>query len=103
MSTEMFRRRHLPHWDVPGATYFVTTCLEGSIPAQGLLDIRNYEADLARRPLPDNMSEEEWALRRWKLGFGRAEQWLDENPAVKHLANPELAGIVVNALLFFAG
>jgi hypothetical protein len=33
------RVRHLPHWDVPGATYFVTTCLAGSIPAQGFLDL----------------------------------------------------------------
>ena len=23
LNTEIFRRRHLPHWDVPGATYFV--------------------------------------------------------------------------------
>jgi len=30
---EMFRRRHLPHWDYPGATYFITACLDGSIPA----------------------------------------------------------------------
>jgi len=102
-STDTFRRRHLPHWDVPGATYFVTGCLEGSIPAKGLLDIRDYEAELARRPRPADMSESDWALRRWKLGFGRTEQWLDENPAVRHLANPVLARIVVNSLLFFAG
>jgi putative transposase len=103
MSTEMFRRRHLPHWDVPDATYFVTACLQGSIPAQGLLDIRKYEADLALRPRPENISEKDWALRRWKFGFGRAEHWLDENPAVRHLENPELAGVIVNSLLFFAG
>jgi putative transposase len=102
-STETFRRRHLPHWDVPGATYFATACLEGSIPAQGLLDIRNYEASLARRPRPKDMSESNWALRRWKLMFGRAEQWLDENPAAKHLADAELAAEVANSLLYFAG
>ena len=43
---EIFRRRHLPHWDVPGATYFVTACLADSIPAQGLLSIRELEARL---------------------------------------------------------
>jgi hypothetical protein len=36
---EKFRRRRLPHWDLSGATYFITACLAGSIPAQGLLDI----------------------------------------------------------------
>jgi type I restriction enzyme R subunit len=104
MSTsETFRRRHLPHWDVPDATYFVTASLEGSIPAQGLLDIRAYQADLARRPRPQGMSERDWDLQRWKLVFGREEQWLDEEPAVRHLADPELAGLVANALFFFAG
>lgn len=100
---ETFRRRHLPHWDVPGATYFVTACLQGSIPAQGLLDIRDYEAALARRPRPKEMSERDWASHRLKLKFVRAEQWLDERPAVRHLADAELAAIVANALLFFAG
>jgi len=102
-SIDTFRRRHLPHWDVPGATFFVTACLDGSIPAQGFLDIRNYEDELERRPRPAGMSESDWALRRWKLVFGRTEQWLDEKPAVRHLADAELAGVVANALLFFAG
>lgn len=101
--TETFRRRHLPHWDVPEATYFVTACLAGSIPASGLLDIRDYEASLARRPRPAAVSEADWARQRWKLAFVRAEEWLDERPAVRHLADPELAGIVAGSLLFFAG
>ena len=102
-SKETFRRRHLPHWDVPGAIYFVTACLEGSIPAQGLLDIRGYEAVLARRARPEEMSENEWELQRWKLRFARAERWLDLAPAVRHLEDPELADVVSNALFFFAG
>jgi type I restriction enzyme R subunit len=99
---ETFRRGHLPHWDLPGATYFVTACLEGSIPAQGLLDIRGYEAALARRPRPQGLSEDDWALRRWKLVFARAEQWLDTKPAVRHLADAELAAKVVSGLMVFA-
>jgi putative transposase len=100
---ETFRHRHLPHWDVPGAIFFVTACLEGSIPAQGLLDIRTYESNLARRPRPKGLSESDWGLRRWKLVFARAEQWLDLNPSIRHLADAELAGIVAKALFFFAG
>ena len=42
MDREIIRRRQLPHWDMPGAPYFVTTCLEGSIPARGLLEIVRY-------------------------------------------------------------
>jgi type I restriction enzyme R subunit len=100
---ETFRRRHLPHWDVPGAIYFVTACLEGSIPAQGLLDIRTYQTALARRPRPKEMSESDWELRRWKLVFARAEEWLDLKPSIRHLADAELAGVVASALFFFAG
>src|SRR5437588_2262703 len=102
-SRETFRRRHLPHWDVPGATYFVTACLRGSIPAQGLLSVRDWGAELSRRPRPSAMSEVEWQVRKWKLVFAHTEEWLDMNPAVRHLADPQLAREVINSLLFFAG
>jgi putative transposase len=67
------------------------------------VDIRAYEATVLRRLRPKEMSTADWALRRWKLVFGRTEQWLDRQPAVRHLADAQLAGIVANALLFFAG
>lgn len=99
----LFRRRHLPHWDVPGATYFVTSCLEGSIPAQGVLENKQYEAALRNRVRPPDRTEDEWALHCWKLLFARAETWLDQGAAVRHLEDPTLARIVVDALFFFAG
>src|ERR1700728_3113645 len=103
MPSELFRRRHLPHWDVSGATYFVTACLEESIPAQGLLEIADYKAALGRRARPEEKSERDWQVEQWKRVFVRTEKWLDENPAVRHLAAPEVAEMVVNALYFFAG
>src|SRR6266540_546743 len=103
MHPEIFRRRSLPHWDVPHAAYFLTTCLEGSIPAEGLLDIEKYRSELDRRTRPLETSEAQWASDRWKLNFSRAEQWLDQKPAARHLKDPRLAQIVVDALLFFAG
>ncbi len=100
---EKIRRRDLPHWDVPHAAYFLTSCLEGSIPAQGVLDIERYRADLHRRPRPVEKSESDWAADCWKRVFARAETWLDNQPAVRHLADPRLAQLVANALYFFAG
>jgi putative transposase len=100
---EMFRRRRLPHWDIPGATYFITSCLEGSIPAQGLLDLATYRDELAKRPQPKNMSEYDWEVQRWKLAFARSEEWLDARPAIRHLVDGALAKIVADALYFFAG
>src|SRR5258708_29808605 len=100
---EMFRRGRLPHWDVPGAPYFITTCLDGSIPAQGLLDISRYRDELSQRPRPEKMSEREWKEHCWKKTFARAEEWLDIRPAVRYLEDESLAQIVANAFYYFAG
>jgi|SRR5579872_2799166 len=100
---EMLRRRRLPHWDVPGATYFITSCLEGSIPAQGLLDMTRYRDDLAKRPRPTDMSEHDWNILCWKLAFARSEEWLDARPGARHLSNAELARIVADSLYYFSG
>jgi type I restriction enzyme R subunit len=98
-----FRRRHLPHWDISGATYFVTACLAGSIPAQGLLDIDRYRMGLARSPRPRDVEESDWQVRHAKLVFARVDDWLDARPAVRHFANADLAREVQDAMLYFAG
>lgn len=103
MNQPVFRRRHLPHWDVPDGIYFVTSCLAGSIPAQGLLDARKYETELEQRVRPDELTSEEWEVRKSKLVFARYDDLLDSEPAARHLADANLAQIVANALCFFAG
>ena len=102
-TSQIIRRRKLPHWDVPTAAYFVTVCLEGSIPAEGLLDIRCYRAELERRHRPAHQTQEEWELTRWKLAFGRTDQWLVRGQGARFLEDERLARIVVDALHFFAG
>ncbi|HEV3385215.1 MAG TPA: hypothetical protein VG097_10375 [Gemmata sp.] len=99
----LFRRRDLPHWDVPGAVYFVTACLEGSIPAEGLLDLARYHEELRRRPIPGSMPPQEWERQIWKLRFARVDEWLDDKPACRHLADKRLSRLVVDACYFFAG
>lgn len=99
----LFRRRRLPHWDLPGATYFVTTCLAGSIPAQGLLDLATYRAQLAKMPTPTQMPEREWDSVRWKRTFARSDWWLDHHSAMRHFADPALAARVVEAIYYWAG
>jgi type I restriction enzyme R subunit len=100
---ERLSRRDLPHWDVPGATYFVTSCLDGSIPARGLLDLYRFQAEERVRKRPEHVSAQAWELFLRKRMFARVDSWLDHEPAVRHLADPQLAEIVVNAMLFFAG
>ena len=88
---------------MPGATYFVTSCLAGSVPAAGLSDLRRYRDELDRRPRPADLTDEDWERRRQKLAFTRLDEWLDGQPAVRHLADPDLATLVQSALLHFAG
>src|SRR5437867_1026847 len=103
MGTEIIRRRNLPHWDVANAAYFVTTCLEGSIPARGLLDLVEYRTQLRHRRRPKDVSEKDWSVQQWKMLFARTDHWLDHEPAARHLADPRLAAIVRDAMYFFAG
>jgi type I restriction enzyme R subunit len=103
MELERIRRRDLPHWDVPGAAYFVTACLEGSIPAQGLLELGGYRAELRARPRPAKMKAREWDARRWKLAFVRVEEWLDGCPANRLLEREDLAEEVEKSMYHFAG
>src|SRR5262245_27164955 len=100
---QIIRRRNLPHWDVPTAAYFVTACLDGSIPGRGLLDSQSYRADLDQRSRPEDQGEEEWAVTRWKRSFARTDLWLDRAEGTRLLADDRLAQIVVDALCFFAG
>jgi REP element-mobilizing transposase RayT len=103
MMKEQFRRRRLPHLDKPGAIYFVTACLDGSIPARGLIDIADYRKSLDARQRPSELTQQEWETRKWKLVFGRSDDWLDRNPVVRFLEDNALAEEVENALLHFAG
>ena len=99
----LFHRRRLPHWDLPGATYFITTCLAGSIPAEGLVDLDGCRAGLTgglTEAAPAGVAAD---LRRWKKTFARCDWWLDEYPAVRHFADPTFAAIVADACCFWAG
>ncbi len=98
-----FSRRRLPHWDRADAPFFVTTCLEGSIPALGVLDLERYREQLNGESRPSQQSEAEWRVARWKKTFARRERWLDSTPGCRHLERPELAAEVISALKHFHG
>ncbi len=102
MERERIRRRDLPHWDVPGAAYFITACLEGSIPAEGLLQLARYKEELRKRPRPTAMTERQWQVHCWKLEFVRLEHWLDRQPANRILERADLAQEVEKSMYHFA-
>jgi|GEM_PF-2820403 len=82
MDREIIRRRHLPHWDVPGAPYFVTSCLHGSISARGLLEIARFRNELTRRPKPAALSMAEWKVSAGKRLFSGSNAALTNFPLV---------------------
>jgi len=98
----VFRRRRLPHWDVPDAPFFVTACLAGSIPASGLRTLEDYRHSLEARPRPPSMTEADWEHHKHKLLFGKLDEWLDDKPAVRHLEQSALAASVQSAVYHFA-
>jgi REP element-mobilizing transposase RayT len=75
-----FRRRRLPHYDIANATYFITACLAGSVPARGLL--RGIDAGDPR---------------------GSADDWLDSSSPVRWCADRRIAAIVRDAIEHFEG
>lgn len=98
----LFRRRHLPHFDVENKAYFITACLHGSINAASLKKIRDYRNELTARPKPQDLSNAEWELNKDKLVFKLIDRVLDNESPVNHLKNETLAKIVVDAFLHFA-
>ena len=99
---ERFRRRDLPHWDVAHATYFVTACLAGSMPAMGLLSIRAQRRQPARRR-PPGLSDQSWNQRCAAIAFAECDKVLDLTPRVRWLADRRLAVIVRDSLLYGHG
>ena len=93
----LFRRRHLPHLDVPGGTYFVTFCLAGSLPASGAL----AAAGRNRRRLAPTQTDppsHDWPGRAGNA-FVDLDRLLDEAPMVRWLEDSRLADLVRRTLL----
>lgn len=98
-----FRRRHLPHYDVTCGTYFITTCLAGSIPAVGLASLRRQAEIRGRMPRPAGLTPAAWKRLSGLEAFAAGERWLDDHPAVRWLADARLAIAVREELLRQAG
>ncbi|WP_372718279.1 transposase [Novipirellula sp.] len=98
----IFRRRNLPHWDVPGHPVFITGCLRGCFSATGLKQIDEYREELERRSKPAKFSADQWEHHKQKLFFAFVDNLLDNDSPVQHLADDEQAKIVANAFLHFA-
>jgi REP element-mobilizing transposase RayT len=96
-----YYRRHLPHYHLPNAVYFVTFCLAGSLPRVRVLEL----AEEHRSVISTNKGE----LPRSRANEGPATsylqnlEWLDKvlHEAIQNarwLSDPRVAEIVSQAL-----
>ncbi|HVF70893.1 MAG TPA: carbamoyl-phosphate synthase large subunit [Chthoniobacterales bacterium] len=92
-------QRHLPHWEQPGATYFVTFRLIDSV-AQDVLAHWREERDqwLNRHPRPWDWRTEREYMR---LNEESRETWLDQGHGSCLLRQPAVAGTVASTLKHF--
>jgi len=98
-----FRRRNLPHWEVDGATYFVTFRLAGSLPAHIAQQWRDVRARAREEELDGAESEDE-RRQRSRLMATKFDRQLDRaEHGPRFLEQPSIASLVVEAIAFYEG
>ncbi len=99
-------RRHLPHWNQPDCTYFVTFRLADSLPASTLREWRmEREAWLKSHGIqvPDQVTKlPAEARREYQRHFtSRLHAFLDSGQGACILREPRFSQVVAEALQFF--
>jgi putative DNA methylase len=103
MADESITRRHLPHWFVPGAYFFVTYRLEGTIPRAVLDDMKARKEIVLAKKSPPSLTP--WAHREriHKLFFAEYDRYLDNNREIQWLADPRVAAAIRENLYHHRG
>lgn len=99
----VFRRRHLPHWDRPGAFYFVTACLQGAVTGEDLAQLRTVRRCLAEARAQGESPQVEQLRLLYAQALRAADERWDQTPRVRWLEDPARAREVRESLHLFAG
>ncbi|MEO7724555.1 MAG: carbamoyl-phosphate synthase large subunit, partial [Chthoniobacterales bacterium] len=93
--------RNLPHWEQPGATYFVTFRLADAVPAELQQQWREELTSwLRHHPEPWDAKT---AFEHHRRFIQSREEWLDQGSGSGLLRDPAVAQIVAQALRHFDG
>ncbi|MBL7805028.1 MAG: transposase [Saprospiraceae bacterium] len=97
---KIYYERNLPHWHPPGAAFFLTYRLYGSIPQSKLFELqRNFASEtlqLRSRLSGQTLDQATYALQR--RFFVHYDEHLDQNPNGPYwLKQPEIAHEVINS------
>jgi len=86
----------LPHWEVAEGRYFVTIHLAGAIPPQGQNRIHTLAQEYAK--LAEHDAEERLTIQR--RIYTEMESWLDRTDFATDLQQPDIAQMVIDAIMF---
>jgi len=68
--------------------------LDGSVPALGLQQLKEYRSELDQRECPAGLTDAEWKYRKRKLAFTKYDELLDVAVhSLLELAFPRSSGI----------
>ncbi len=105
LAPDMTYRRNLPHIQPPGATFFVTFRLTGSIPAKVLAllhaEAQRLHSELERLPASSERAERQYQEER--RFFGKWDALLDRGQGPDWLRQSEIARLVAQALHYSDG
>lgn len=99
-----FYQRHLPHWQPPGASIFLTWRIFGSLPKEAIERLAEERALLNKQPCRPGESPRDRALRHSEGLFSLTDELLgyaDQGPS--WLADERIAKMMVDALFYHAG
>jgi len=97
---QVFTRRSLPHWYVPGADYFITFRLDGSLPREALDKLAEQRRNLMDESPRSDESPRDRSMRIHKLIFAGYDRLLDERSNDQLLSDPRIAAVVRSSLYY---
>lgn len=92
-------RNNLPHWQQPGATYFITFRMADSLPTGMLRELESERLRWQQTHPPPLSPDLEAEYHR--LFSARVDQWLDNGHGSCVLRQPELRAAIVESLTHF--
>lgn len=99
----MRSRGRLPHWESENGVYFVTFRQSDSLPRAIAHEFEAEKRDIVATARQEQALSSTERRRLAKLFSARVETYLDSGVGACHLAKPQIARIVANALRYFDG
>jgi menaquinone-specific isochorismate synthase len=100
MSLRIRSRGHHPHWETDNGTYFVTFRLADSLP-HSVLKLYEEQRRLLLRNVAAESSDADLRRQMHDLFSEHIETCLDQSSGECYMSRPEIADVVVSALLHF--